>query len=174
MRLITCQYGTGKISPTQFAEIQEIFLADITAQVLINDIPDELIINWDQSGVPLVPTGEWTMHRAGEKIIPITNSDDKCQITAVLAASMAGEYLAPQLIFKGKTQRCHPPVTFPKGWDIWHSENHWSNEYTMQRYIKQIIIPFIDQKCQDSNLEKSYTALVLFDCFRGQMTAAIY
>ena len=72
----------------------------------MNDIPDDLIINWDQTGVPLIPTDEWTMHRAGEKFIPIANSDDKRQITAGLAASMAGEYLAPQLIFKGKTQRC--------------------------------------------------------------------
>ena len=95
--------NAGKISPIQFAEIQEVFLADIKAQVLMNDIPDELIINWDQTGLPFVPTGEWTMHRAGEKINPIANSDDKRQITAVLAASMAGEYLAPQLIFQGKT-----------------------------------------------------------------------
>ena len=116
--------NAGKIYPTQFSEIQEIFLPDVKAQVLMNDIPDELITTCDQTGVPLVPTGEWTMHRAGEKIIPITNSDDKRQITAVLAASMAAEYLATQLIFKGKTQHCHPPVTFPKGWDIWHSENH--------------------------------------------------
>ena len=60
----------------------------------MNDTPYKLIINWDQTGALLVPTGEWTMHCAGEKIIPIANSDDKCQITAVLAASMAGEDLA--------------------------------------------------------------------------------
>ena len=64
------------------------------------------------------------MHRAGEKVIPIANSDNKRQITAVLAASMSGEYLAPQLMFKGKTERCHPRVPFPKGWDVWHSDNH--------------------------------------------------
>ena len=165
--------NAGKISPIQLAQIQEVFLADIKAQVVMNDIPDELIINWDQTGVPLVPTGGWTMHRAGDRIIPIANSDDKRQITAVLAASMAGEYLPPQLIFKGKTQRCHPQVSFPKGWDIWHSENHWSNEDTMQRYIEQIIVPYIDKKRQDLDLEKSHTALVLFDCFRGQTTATI-
>ena len=45
----------------------------------MNDIPDQLIINWDQTGVLLVPTGEWTMHHAGEKTIPIANSDDERQ-----------------------------------------------------------------------------------------------
>ena len=85
--------NAGKISPTQFAETQEIFLADIKAQVLMNNIPDELIFNWDQTRVHLVPTGEWTMHRAGEKLIPIAKSDDKRQIAAMLAALMTGEYL---------------------------------------------------------------------------------
>lgn len=80
--------NAGKISVTRFAELQEVFFADIKAQVLMNDIPDELVINWDQTALPLVPTGEWTMHRAGEKMIPIAKSDDKRQITAVFAASM--------------------------------------------------------------------------------------
>lgn len=165
--------NAGKISVTRFAELQEVFLADIKAQVLMNDIPDELVINWDQTALPLVPTGEWTMHRAGEKMIPIAKSDDKRQITAVFAASMTGEYLAPQLIYKGKTERCHPQVSFPEGWDIWHTENHWSNEETMQRYIEQIIIPFITQKRKALKLDKSHPALALFDCFRGQTTACI-
>ena len=43
----------------------------------------------------------------------------------------------------------------------------------MQQYIEQIIIPFINQKLQDLSLEKWRTTLVLFDCFRGQTTAAV-
>ena len=86
-------------------------MADVTAEVIMNDIPDELIVNWDQTALHLVPTGQWTMHRHGEKVVPIINSDDKRQITAVLAASMTGEYLPPQLIYTGKTKRCHPHVS---------------------------------------------------------------
>ena len=66
------------------------FLADIAAEVLMNDIPDDLIFNWDQTGLQLVPTGEWTMHKSGDKIIPIAHVDDKRQITAVLAATITG------------------------------------------------------------------------------------
>lgn len=50
--------NAGKISPIELAQIQEVFLADIKAQVVMNDIPYELIINWDQTGVLLVPTSE--------------------------------------------------------------------------------------------------------------------
>ena len=81
------------------------------------------------------------MHRAGEKVIPISNSDDKRQITAIFAAILSGEYLPPQFIYKGKTEHCHPQVAFPKGWDFWHSNNHWSNELTMKRYIEKIFVP---------------------------------
>ena len=70
--------------------------------VLMNEIPNELILNWDQTGIQLVLTGKWTMHRAGAKVIPISNCNGKQQITAVLAASNTGEYLAPQLIFQRK------------------------------------------------------------------------
>ena len=61
------------------------FLADIQAEVVMNDIPHDLIFNWDQTGIQPVPTGLWTMHRAKEKVIPIAHSDDKRQVTAVLA-----------------------------------------------------------------------------------------
>ena len=57
----------------------------------MNDIPNDLIFNWDQTAIQLVPTGQWTTNRAGEKLITIPNSDDRRQITAVFAASMTGE-----------------------------------------------------------------------------------
>ena len=69
------------------------FLADIAAETLMNDIPDELIFNWDQTGLHMVPTGEWTMHKNGDKVVPIAHSDDKRQITAVLAATLKGYML---------------------------------------------------------------------------------
>jgi len=59
---------------------------------------------------------------------------------------VTGEYLPVQLIYKGKTTRCHPKVSFPDTWDVWHSENHWSNEDTMERYIRKIIKPYVSNK----------------------------
>ena len=54
----------------------------------MNDISNDLVINCDQTALHLVPTGQWTMHHAGDKVVPIINFDDKRQITAVLAATM--------------------------------------------------------------------------------------
>ena len=60
-----------------FQELKEVFLVDIVAEVIMNDIPDELIFNWDQTGLSIIPTGEWTMEKRGEKVIKISHSDDK-------------------------------------------------------------------------------------------------
>ena len=165
--------NAGKLSLSHFTELQEQFLADIKAEVLMKDIPQGLIFNWDQTAIELVPTGQWTMNRAGAKMIPIAHSDDKRQVTAVFAATMTGKYLPTQVIYKGKTERCHPMVKAPQGWDIWHSENHWSNQNTMKRYIEKIIIPFVTQTREALALDKTQPALAIFDCFRGQTTPAI-
>ena len=48
---------------------------------------------WDQTAVQFVPTGQWTMHKSDDKLVPIAHLDDKRQITAVLAATLSGIYL---------------------------------------------------------------------------------
>ena len=68
---------------------------------------------------------------------------------------------------KGKTERCHAKVVFPDQWDIWHSENHWSNKTMMKRYSEKIIFPSV------VNLSSSHLALAIFDRFHGQTTDAI-
>ena len=164
---------SGKISVDQFDKAKEIFLADVAAEVLMKDIPENLILNWDQTGLSVVPTGDWTMEKEGAKTVPIAYSDDKRQLTAVLAITAAGEYLPPQLLYQGKTPKCHPQVSFPEGWDIWHSENHWSNEIMMKCYINKIIVPFVAQKRKELKLEPTHPAAAIFDNFRGQTTANI-
>ena len=133
----------------------------------MNEVPSEVIFNWDQMALHLVSTGQWTMHRAREKVITISNSDDKRQVTAVFAATLTGDFLAPQIIYKGKTQCSHPKVSVPSGWDLWHSDNHWSNEETVKRYVEKT---YLDAKRVILRLSKSHPAHAIFDCFRGQAT----
>ena len=156
-----------------FEEAREEFLADIKAEVLMHDIPLDLVLNWDQTGIHLVPAGEWTIHQAKDKIIPISHSDEKRQITGVFAVPATGKFFPPQLINKGKTEQCHPKVATPAGWDMWHSDNHWSIEETMVRHIEKIIVPFVNDKREELKLPKSQHALTIFDCFKGQTTPKV-
>lgn len=66
-----------------------------------------------------------------------------------------------------------PSPNFPQGWDIWHTENRWSNEETMRRYIQRIAIPFIARKRKILMLKPDHFALALFDGFKGQTTNSI-
>ncbi len=59
--------NAGKLNVSQFKEIQEEFLADSKAKVVTNEIPNELIFNWYQTGLQLVPTGQCTMNRLVRK-----------------------------------------------------------------------------------------------------------
>ena len=162
--------NAGKITQSFFTELKDVFLAGIKAEILMNDIPSDLIIYWDQTGIQLVPTGDWTLNRAGEKVIPIHNSDDKRQITAVIAATMTGEYLQIQLIYKGKADQCHPKTTFPNDWDL----NHWSNENTMKCYFERVLLPYIEKKREMLKLEKCHQALAIINSFHGQTTPNFY
>ena len=66
-------------------------------------IPPSLIINWDPTGIKLIPVSEWTTAIKGSKQGEITGLDDKPIITGLLACSMDGSVLSPKLIYGGKT-----------------------------------------------------------------------
>ena len=78
-----------------------------------------------------------------------------------------------QLIYEGKTEKCHPSVSFPTGWHITHTDNHWANENTTIDYLRLIIIPYVEKTRKDLILDSSYPALVIFDVFKGQCTRTI-
>ena len=141
----TKRMGTtqAKITPNDFEERRLQFLHDIIDIVHMEDIPPELIINWDQTGLNLVPTSNWTMAQKGQKRVSIKGLRDKRMITGVFCGSLVGEFLPMQVIYGGKTDRCHPPTPFPNDWDITHNNKHWSNETTMLQYIENIIVPFV-------------------------------
>ena len=69
----------------------------------MEEIPPELVINWDQTGLNLVPVASWTMARKGSNRVETKGLEDKHQITGVFCALMVGEFLPIQLVYKGKT-----------------------------------------------------------------------
>ena len=107
--------------------IKKHFLIDIEAVVSLEEIPYQLVLNWDQTALKLAPSSNWTMEKCGTKCVEIASVDDKRQITAVFAGTLSGDFLPMQLIVTGTTKRCFPKVNFPSDWDITCTHNHWSN-----------------------------------------------
>ena len=161
-----------KVEVKNFEKIKEKFLQDIVDIATMEEIPSQLIFNWDQTGINLVPYSSWTMEEKGKRRVGVIGLNDKRQITAVLCGSIDGEFFPVQLIYAGKTKRCHPSYVFPEEWNITHSSNHWSNEDTMVEYIQEVIVPYVE--CVREELNKpEQAALAIFDNFKGQLTEKV-
>ena len=52
-----------------------------------------LVLNWDQSGVRLMSSSNWTMEEQGSRRVAIEGLNDKIQITATLTVTLSREFL---------------------------------------------------------------------------------
>ena len=163
----------AKVTVEDFEAHKKQCLFDIMATVEMQEIPPELIINWDQTGIKIVPVSSWMMEKRGAKRVEIAGVDDKRQITAVFAATPIGEFLPFQVIYQGKTPACLPKVAFLCDWDMTYTPNRWSNEQTMMTYIEKIIVPYVKQKREQLNLDNDHPALAIFDVLKGQYTEEV-
>ena len=122
----------AKVTFENSKELKEQFLLEINHVIVMDEIPADLVINFDQTALHFVPVSEWTMEAEGTKRIEVVGKDDKRQLTAVLGGSMAGEFLPTQ------NSRCLPSVKFPENWHVTYSINHWSNKGTMKEYLEHM------------------------------------
>ena len=79
MKFVQHKATTAKSKETHvnFMEQKKEFLADVVATVTMEDISPELILNWDQTGIKIVPSSTWTMNRQGVKRVEMIGATDK-------------------------------------------------------------------------------------------------
>ena len=65
-----------KVNVKNFEQLKE-FLNTIKAVIMFKDIPDELIINWDQNGIKYVPVSKWTMAEYKSKQVTVSEVEYK-------------------------------------------------------------------------------------------------
>ena len=134
----------SKVTPADFEGYKNQFILDVMTISVMEDIPKELIINWDHTGISYIPVSSWTMEKEGATRVEVAGVNDKRQLTAVFANTMSGDFLPPQLFYAGKTTRCLPKsVNFPRDWHVTFTANHWANEATTEDYINFILVPYI-------------------------------
>ena len=141
----------------------------------MEDIPKDLVFNWDQTAMKIVAGDTWTMEKKGTKRVKITVLDDKRLITAVFGCFMSGKFLPIQLIYKEITSKCLPKnVNFPKDWDITCTKHHWSNKSTSIDYLVKIVIPYVNGRRKELKLSADHPALAIFNVFEGQCTERVF
>ena len=70
------------IPPHVFRDVKTEFWQSVIDMVEMEEIPSQLILNWDQTGLHLVPASNWTMANKGLKHVEMKGIEDKRQITA--------------------------------------------------------------------------------------------
>ena len=60
----------------------------------MEEIPPELILNWDQTGLKIVPSNTRTIEEQGLKRVDVAGANDKQQITAGFCGSLVGDFLS--------------------------------------------------------------------------------
>lgn len=130
--------------PADFEEKKEKYLK-IGAQLIFRyQVPPQLVINGDETAVMLVNRARVTRNTAGAKRVRILGmGEDKAQITATIFVTEAGDVLPYQMIFQGKTDRCHPSKEKKPVDCLWaHTASHWQSVATYSEVIEKIIVPY--------------------------------
>ena len=150
-----------------FESIKKSFLSKIQTGIRDGEIPNELVMNWGRMAVQIVPDSCWSMELEGNTTVEV-DLEDKREITATFCGTLSGEFLPVQLIYPGRTEKCHPKLSnIPDDWDIWHSDSKGSLGLVMRRYIHKIIVPYVKQKREDLGLAPDHQALAIFDIYKS-------
>ena len=89
---------TSRKMPQDYELQRRRFLFEIEQLVYKKKIPDDMVLNMDQTAVRLVPTANWTMAPKGSKRLPFAAVDDKREITVLLSVTAGGSVLPAQVI----------------------------------------------------------------------------
>jgi hypothetical protein len=106
------------------------------------------------------------------KAVRSLGKDEKRQITGMVSSTSSGSMLPLQFIFQGKTTTVVPNhvearEAVRKGWDLTNSENHWSNQTTMKRFVEKVLDLWRVEKCKELGLDFSKQKMVwLIDCWK--------
>ena len=89
---------TSRKMPQDYELQRRRFLFEIEQLVYKKKIPDDMVLNMDQTAVRMVPTANWTISPEGSKQVPLTAVDDKREVTVLLSITTGGSMLAAQVI----------------------------------------------------------------------------
>jgi len=163
-----------RVATTKMRELSADFLQKLEHYIRIGaliifeyGVPPDLVIGCDETAVLFVPRSKYTYAVKGRKKIRLLGvGKDKDQITVTIFIVETGEVIDSQMIFGGKTNRCHPDngrSASPTGihWD--HSESHWQNYATFIKAIENIVILYKNAKISELGLPFDQKTILKMD-----------
>ena len=140
------------VAPALLEKEKFTFQRNIMTLVKKHKIPEELILNYDQTPLSYVCISNTTLEVRGSKSVPIVGKGKQKQITDTFTVSADGDFLPMQLYYEGKTDRCHPHgINFPEGFNITHTPDHWSCEKSAIGHVEKVVFPYLSKKREQLN-----------------------
>ena len=93
-------------------------------------------------------------------------------ITAKFSETLDGQFLTPQFIYKGKTDKSLPNVQFPPNFSLKTNVKHHSNTKEPIKLLHEIIIPYAESERIRLDVPDQM-ALIIWDVFRDQKTDSV-
>ena len=126
-----------------------------------HDIPDELIINFDQTPLSYVFCSKRTLEFKGAKSVPLLGKGK--QITGTV-----------DLYIMDTTYRCPPSdVEFPEGFNVTHTPTDWSNEEKVKEHLEDVIFPYLRSKRSELGLPAEQRAFLIYDLLKAKVTLTV-
>ena len=89
-------------------------LCDVQVLMEMEHIPQDMVLNWDNTSINYVPISSGTMAKEDLRRVDIAGLGDKKQITLVIAGLLSGVILPFQVIYCGKTKNVFRQLIFLK------------------------------------------------------------
>lgn len=152
----------SKHSNVDFARLKQQFLADVVTTAEM-EIPAELILNRDQTGIKIVPFSTWTMDAEGSKWVEVattSTSSQQCSVVHSLEISYRWKWYT-----KAKPIAAIPTTSFLQIGILLIRPS--TNKETMVQYVDNIVIPYVAAIWAEDK-----PALIIMD-FKGQKKSAV-
>jgi DDE superfamily endonuclease len=147
-----------RVAPVDHDEKKEVYVTKGAKLIAKHGIRPELVVGFDETMIQLVVEAKKTRNAKGAKRVRTlsTGHGKDHQLTSTIfiteASPMSDGYagaagvLTSQIIFAGKTDRCHVnggKTPAPPGLVYSHSESHWQTPGTMKEcVIKKVLVPW--------------------------------
>ncbi|KAI9057076.1 hypothetical protein FKP32DRAFT_1584394 [Trametes sanguinea] len=158
--------------PSNGADLCELTFLRLVFAIALHGIKPSMIINADQAGITLMPSGKQTYEVRGSKDVTVHAHEEKRQMTVVVASSLDGQILPFQSVWGGSTEASLPSKDAPRrdeadrlGFKYAHGDTrHWSSKETTKKWIVEVLIPFLDEQIKnDPSLNEDSKSILLID-----------
>ncbi|EIW57159.1 uncharacterized protein TRAVEDRAFT_125658 [Trametes versicolor FP-101664 SS1] len=163
---------TARKVPSNAADLCELTFLRMVFAIMLHKIKPSMIVNADQAGVLLMPSGKQTYEVKGSKDVTVHAHDEKRQMTIVVGSSLDGKLLPFQSVWGGTTKASLPSSQAPRrseadklGFVYAHGDTrHWSSKETTKKWVLEVLDPFIARQIEeDDELSKDSKAILLID-----------